>query len=257
MKTSALFSNFLAAAVCVALGLSTFASGAAPAKLSELIGHPVETDSGKTLGSIQDFSIDAKSGSLNYIVISVGSFLVENSLIAIEPSALSQAASGNPVVVRMEDLEVAHRFSADNWPDAADVRVASNGGSTDGASEQADNSTRPLSATGTATITSGSKKATYEDGKRKLVNGPLRSAKALIEPKPKPQRASGKTTVPNFKNLDRNRDGRLSRAEIGAQLNQRSGFKDLDVDANGSIDDFEYDAYRERLANQRRWVGNR
>jgi len=87
-----------------------------------------------------------------------------------------------------------------------------------------------------------------------MVNGPMRrtrSTTSASRQKTKPR------VIPNFKNLDRNRDGRLSRAEIGAQLSQKSGFADLDVDSNGSIDDFEYAAYLEQLAKQRRWVGNR
>lgn len=237
----------------IALALLLSASvQAANHKLTDLLGHPVVTDGGDKLGNVEDFAINPTTGSIEFVVISIGSFLVQNSLIAVQPDALAPAASGDPLVLKADDLEVAHRFNADNWPSAADVRSA---GSQRDASTGETASVAPLSATGKATITAGRKKATWEDGKRELVNGPIRRA---TPPPQKNRAASAKSrVVPNFKNLDRNRDGRLSRAEIGAELTQRSGFKDLDIDANGAIDDFEYQAYQERIARERRWVGNR
>ena len=110
---------------------SVQAQGAQGIKLADLIGHPVETDNGERLGNIEDFSIDPANGNLQFIVISIGSFLIENSLIAVEAKSLSKIANGDPLILRMEDLEVAHRFNADNWPDAADVRVAGNSASAD------------------------------------------------------------------------------------------------------------------------------
>jgi len=228
-------------------------------KLTDLIGHPVETDGGDPLGSIEDFSIDTKTGSLQFVVISIGSFLIENSLIAVEPGALTRIANGDPVVLRMEDLEVAHRFNADNWPDRADVRsvaLADGESSAQGTTGNSGNDSTALSATGSATITAGSKKAIYQNGKRELVNGPIRRASQTSTRTPATTPRVDRV-VPNFKNLDRNNDGRLSRAEIGAELTQRSGFGALDSDANGAIDDFEYQAYREQQANQRRWTSNR
>ncbi len=247
-------------AITLVTALVAIPASASSVKITDLIGHPVETDGGDKLGNIEDFSIDPKTGSLEFVVISIGSFLVENSLIAVEPRALSQVANGDPVILRMEDLEVAHRFNADNWPDSADVRSASESDSEgndteDGSSSE---SSTALSTSGTATITAGSKKATYENGKRELVNGPMRRASRTSSAKPATAPRTDRV-VPNFKNLDRNKDGRLSRSEIGAELNQRSGFKDLDADANGAIDDFEYEAYQQREASRihRRWVGNR
>ena len=251
----------LAQSAVLTLALLTPSVQAQGIKLADLIGHPVETDNGERLGNIEDFSIDPANGNLQFIVISIGSFLIENSLIAVEAKSLSKIANGDPLILRMEDLEVAHRFNADNWPDAADVRVAGNSASADSADNNSASNgadtTAPLSATGTATITAGSKKATYEDGKRELVNGPIRRSASAAKPVVAKRQATVQRVVPNFKNLDRNRDGRLSRAEIGAELTQRSGFRDLDIDANGTIDDFEYEAYQEGLARQRRWVGNR
>jgi len=244
--------------------LVAFPATANALKLTDLVGYPVETDSGDKLGNIEDFSIDPETGDLQFVVISIGSFLVENSLIAVDPDALSQAANGDPVVLRMDDLEVAHRFNADNWPDAADVRSVESKDSEDSDGDSSGSSSSALSSTGTATITSGSRKATYENGKREIVNGPIRRtsqntsySSSKSKRSARPQRSD--RVVPNFKNLDSNKDGRLSRSEIGAQLNQRSGFKELDADNNGSIDDFEYEAYQQRQATQihRRWVGNR
>ena len=226
-------------------------------RVTELIGHPVVTDTGERLGNVEDVAIDSENGQVTFVVISIGSFLIENSLIAVQPGALKPVTNGAPIVLRTEDLEVAHRFNADNWPKAADVRAAghslsnpSNAG-TGSANGPSFGATTALSAKGSATITAGQKKAKFEDGKGEIINGPMHRAKAEINPPPAP------SVIPNFKNLDRNRDGRLSRAEIGAQLSQKNGFRDLDADANGSIDDFEYAAYLERRASERRWAGNR
>lgn len=244
------------AAVVTILLCSAGSVGATTARITELIGHPVVTDTGERLGNVEDFAIDPKSGQLSFVVISIGSFLVENSLVAVQPEALAPAASGDPVVLRTEDLEVAHRFNADNWPTSADVRAAglsadaSNGAQTSSGTNVG-TATTLLSSTGSATITSGRRKATFEAGKREMINGPMRRTQT------KPKTTQKPRVIPNFRNLDRNRDGRLSRAEIGAELNQKSGFTDLDVDANGTIDDFEYAAYLERVARERRWAGNR
>lgn len=253
---AALRGLLLSTALLISTTLAVPAAAAASQKLSDLIGHPVITDSGEKLGTVEDFAINPTSGSLDFVVISIGSFLVEKSLIAVQPEALAPAASGDPLVLKLEDLEVAHRFNADNWPSSADVRSAkakvANDSDTD---SDAASTSAPLSATGTATITAGSKKATWEDGKRELVNGPIRRAK----PAQQPAKSSAKNVpvVANFKNLDLNRDGRLSLAELDAQPSQNSGFKDMDIDANGSIDDFEFEAYQQRLAQERRWARNR
>ncbi len=243
---------FLFAALAATL-TTALSAGASTSRITELIGHPVVTDAGKQLGKIEDLAIDPSNGQVSFVVISIGSFLIENSLIAVEPSALAPAAKGEPIVLRTEDLEVAHRFNADNWPAAADVRPATLADSTSetGSNDDASSPSTPLTSTGSATITAGTKKATFEGGKREIINGPIRRAKTEAKPK------SVAKVIPNFKNLDRNRDGRLSRTEIGAHMNQKSGFQDLDADANGSIDDFEYAAYLERVAGERRWAGNR
>ena len=254
-KAAALF------ATAATLVLSTNSVWANTTSSSQLIGHPVVTDAGERLGNVEDLAIDPTSGQVSFVVISIGSFLVENSLIAVDANALATVAGGEPMVLRTDDLEVAHRFNADNYPSAADVRAAGSSSSADNGSQdngsQGDTSSTGsvLSTTGSATITAGNRKATYENGKLEMVNGPMRRTRASGRSENRSTRRG--SVIPNFKNVDTNRDGRLSRAEIGAQLNQNSSFDDLDTDANGRIDDFEYAAYLERLASERRWVGNR
>jgi len=247
----------LLTATATALVLSTSSAWASTTSSSQLIGHPVVSDAGERLGAVEDLVIDPASGQVSFVVISIGSFLIENSLIAVQPDAIATVAGGQPMVLRTDDLEVAHRFNADTYPNAADVRAADNGNSAEQRSE-GDNSSSSgsvLSSSGSATITAGNRKAIYKEGKREIVNGPMRRTRTSAQSADRSKRKV--SVIPNFKNLDSNRDGRLSRAEIGAQLNQKSGFAELDTDANGSIDDFEYAAYMERLANERRWVGNR
>src|SRR5690606_13294597 len=69
-----------------------FGSPSAVLKASELKGRIVETRDGEELGRVQDFAIDLASGRIGYVVVSVGSFLIEDSLIAVAPDALRQSA---------------------------------------------------------------------------------------------------------------------------------------------------------------------
>ena len=85
--------------LCTFVAQSTMAAQA-PLKLSELLQQPVFTDGGQELGKVVDVALDEQAQQINFVVISVASFLVEENLIAVHPDALiyrrsSDAASAD------------------------------------------------------------------------------------------------------------------------------------------------------------------
>ena len=115
------------ALVVVGLGLAAMDALAAsgPAKASGWLGHSVITRDGKELGTVRDLAIDEQSGRVVYLVVSVGSFLIENNLIAVAPDALVPAGTDDGTFLLLADpagLKDAKRFASDaQWPKKADV----------------------------------------------------------------------------------------------------------------------------------------
>ena len=113
----------------IAAGLSAAAAPYAYAdtvmKATDWLGHVVTTRDGKELGTVRDFGIDAHSGKVVFVVVSVGSFLIENNLIAVAPDALVRTRGDAGVLLLDADtnnLKDAQRFASDSkWPTAPDV----------------------------------------------------------------------------------------------------------------------------------------
>ena len=116
------------------------ASDAKPHKASDWLGHAVTTRDGKELGTVRDFAID-EHGKVIYLVVSVGSFLIENNLIAVAPDALAPSRANDNVLELAADpdaLVKAQRFASDSrWPTKPDVlrgdahAIAASGGAAD------------------------------------------------------------------------------------------------------------------------------
>ena len=74
---------------------------------------------------MRDLAIDEHSGKVVYLVVSVGSFLIENNLIAVAPDALVPAGTDDGTYLLLADpngLKDATRFASDGkWPKKADV----------------------------------------------------------------------------------------------------------------------------------------
>lgn len=221
-----------------------FGSPSAVLKASELKGRIVETRDGEELGRVQDFAIDLASGRIGYVVVSVGSFLIEDSLIAVAPDALRQSADVDGRLVleaSAASLRAAPRFSQSGaWPLRADV-VAAARDSTPEAPPAAEGEPAPRVERGTAMISDGQRTATLSAGERSI----------RFEPAGAPPGAAtvGNDAAPpatRFERLDRNRDGRLDRAEIAHELTRTDSFSTIDRDGSGSIDPDEYQALLER-----------
>ena len=227
-----------------------FSSPAAVTKGAELRGRIVETRDGEELGRVQDFALDLSSGRIAYVVVSVGSFLIEDSLIAVAPGALRESADADGRLVLETDassLRDAGRFSErGNWPVQADVLAAA--GDPAPASDEAAAPQEERAQRGTATISDGNRTATLSAGERSIR---FESAPGDGNAKSAPGDRSHSERNPGepasrFERLDNDGDGVLDRAEIAHELNRSDSFTTIDRDGSGEIDPEEFDALLER-----------
>jgi len=251
----------LAAAVVV----SVYAAGTSePAltKASNWLGHAVTTRDGKELGTVRDLAIDQRTGKVIYIVVSVGSFLIENNLIAVAPDALVPSRTEDGVLLLEADakaLRDAKRFANDShWPAVADV-VHGDGGPSVAANEP-QMSESPATAesppTGTATIESKSKTAHLSANERVITETPVPVVPASSTPAktgaPAQSSASASRLPPitPFDKLDKDGDGVLNRSEFAHVISPKDSYSKIDANANGVIDSDEFDAYEKAHASQ-------
>ena len=226
-------------------------------KASEWLGQVVVTQDGALLGRVEDFGVDSDSLQIEFVVISIGSFLIDNNLIAVEPSAIGSSDDGEYLVVYADDIGDASRFGSSGWPNKADVvasaeRRAAVTPSFD-PNEEADSRGMSGESEGVATISNGRRTAVIRGSDRNVSDDSQTSA-----PQSGDDTESGTATIeysnkdavyvdpaqlslPAFRALDVNDDGRLSRSEIGARLSRLEKYATLDVDDSGAIDPFEYD----------------
>lgn len=90
---------------------------------STINGTSVKSPRDESLGDIKDLMIDLGTGRVAYAVISFGGLLgIGNKLFAVPMSALKQDAVNKCFVMNTtkEQLENAHGFDKDHWPDFAD-----------------------------------------------------------------------------------------------------------------------------------------
>ncbi|HEX7037551.1 MAG TPA: PRC-barrel domain-containing protein [Pseudomonadales bacterium] len=242
---------------CLTLGLALsspaaaaeplrFGSPSAVLKASELKGRIVETRDGEELGRVQDFAIDLESGRIGYVVVSVGSFLIEDSLIAVAPDALRKSADADGRLVleaSAADLRAAQRFSqSGSWPLQADVLAAAGDAPPD-APPAAEGEPTPRVERGTAMISDGQRTATLSAGERSI-----RFEPAGVPPGAAAGGGDDAAAPPatRFERLDRNRDGSLDRAEIAHELTRNDSYSAIDRDGSGGIDPDEYQALLDR-----------
>jgi sporulation protein YlmC with PRC-barrel domain len=249
------------AVMATSLGYSSeAASDAKLRKASDWLGHAVTTRDGKELGTVRDFAIDERSGKVVYVVVSVGSFLIENNLIAVAPDALVPSRLNDSVLELDADpnaLVKAQRFASDSrWPAKAEVlrgdghALAASGGAAAVPSETV--ATSPTaSPTGSATIESRSKTAHLSASERYIKD-------AALPPAP-PAAATGSKSAPatsapkqarlepitKFDRLDADGDGVLNRSEFAPVISPGDRYGKIDANADGVIQPQEFDAYEQ------------
>lgn len=224
---------------------------AAPAEpATSLIGRIVLTRDGEELGRVRDLAIDLDTGRVRFVVVSVGSFLIQDSLIAVAPDALRDSADGDGRLVLeagAEALHRAHRFAEGDWPQQADVRrdAATSAVGSAAVGGDAEPATPPR---GTAIISDGRRRATLSAGERRIkpVASPPPAGLtqgAAAKPAVKTEEPRHPAPATQFERLDRDRNGALDRAEIAHELDRSHRFADIDIDGNGVIDRGEWQRF--------------
>jgi sporulation protein YlmC with PRC-barrel domain len=148
-----------------------FPNRAAISSAEGLVGRLVETRDGEELGRVRDVAIDLASGRIGYVVVAVGSFLIEDSLIAVAPGALRESAEvDGPLVLETDaaSLRNARRFAGDDWPLRADVLPTGNSGRAAPGDATDTTGTAAAPARGSAVISDGTRTATLSDGERSI-----------------------------------------------------------------------------------------
>jgi sporulation protein YlmC with PRC-barrel domain len=224
------------------------ASSTAAQPVTDLLGRSVETRDGEQLGQVRDLAVDLDDGRIDFVVISVGSFLIEDSLIAVAADALRASADPDGRLVleaSADSLRRARRFGPGSYPDAPDVvrEAAGDAAPDDLSAADDDTATRR----GSATISDGRRLATLSAGERSIREVAPPPSRADATPaKPAPIAPAQDSAAPRdrFERLDRNRDGRLDRAEIAHELSRDDRFGDIDLDGNGFIDRDEFERFQ-------------
>ena len=244
--------------IIIGLGVAGMAWGSASAseaqpavtKATDWLGHVVTTRDGKEIGTVRDIAIDERTGKVRYLVVSVGSFLIENNLIGVAPEALVRSSTEDGVLLLDADPNVlakAKRFASDShWPAVADV-VRAEGGSTaipapTDAGEPAPAAARPA---GTATIESRSKTAHLSASERVITDTAAPVPPPLVpETSQKPTSAASRLPpITPFDTLDKDGDGVLNRSEFAHEMSPKDSYSKVDANANGVIDRDEFDAF--------------
>lgn len=246
-----ILSKFQKLVFVVVLGLSAQLEAAQWRKASDWEGMAVVTSDGDNVGKVEDFALDLESGEVNYVVVSVGSFLIKDALIAVAPSALV-LASGR-LVISADSVADAKRFGEDSWPIQADVLA---GTTSKGVNTTTSNSTNAgvqagtsLPSSGVATISSNRRTATLSADERRIEDVQPAVQAAASSAKPGASASAPAITrvangpLPSFGTLDKNRNGVLNRREIGSWLTQSDSYDDVDLDSSGTVDRFEFDIF--------------
>jgi sporulation protein YlmC with PRC-barrel domain len=234
--------------MATALAMSIALPVQAADRASDLLGRIVETRDGKELGRVSDFALNLDNGRIEFVVVSVGSFLIEDGLIAVAADALRASADADGRLVleaSAERVRLARRFGPGNWPDAPDVGREPDGETPPLATRdtEAEPSAERPPGRGSAVISDGRRTATLSAGERRIeVIKPPPEPAAPAKPEPPSRAKPVPTTL--FDRLDRNRDGVLDRAEIAHELGRDDSFSDIDLNRDGVIDREEFERFR-------------
>jgi len=259
MPRSTTHRALIAAFICFAT-LVAPASRAEVARASDWLGRAVVTADGQEVGTVRDLAFDA-NGRIAYAVVSVGSFLIENNLIAVAPDALVPSPNDDGYLRLAADpdsLRQATRFATDGrWPARPDV-VRSAGAPTIATQPAAPkpaaaNGAAEPATSGTATITSPTRTAHLSASERYISENP--AERPAIEAATAKKTASAhagamppltpKSDATPFERLDRDGDGVLNRSEFAHQMSPKDSYSRIDHNANGVIDPDEFEAFEQ------------
>lgn len=223
------------------------------AKASSWVGRVVVTQDGELLGRIEDLAVDLDNKRIDYVVVSIGSFLIDDNLIAVHPDALGESEDGRYLVIYTENLDAARRFGSNSWPTQPDV-LPSEDRQPVAVDEMDTEEETGFDADRVATISDGRRTAIMKAGERsaQIEVSPGAPPPAAAGPEVRPKRfAQDGSPAPlladsEFERLDDNGDGYLSRSEIGARLARDVRYQDYDLDGNDGIDPFEFQIMKER-----------
>ena len=218
-----------------------------PAKQWE--GKVVVMANGELLGRVEDLAVDFERKAISYVVVSVGSFLIDENLIAVDPEALRLSEDEFYLVLHTDNLDGARRFGEDSWPAEADVLPSGYISRSRDAQAPDDESPRVNLPDSIATISDGQRKATIRPGETSatIEADPSYQPPPVTRVQPKqwrgeaPLMASGE-----FERLDEDGDGYLTRREIGSRMRPDQKFSDYDYDGNDGIDVFEFQVMIQR-----------
>jgi len=230
-------------------------------RASHWIGATVATRDGRELGKVVDLAIDKHSGTMKYVVVSVGSFLIESSLIAVQPDALEPARDGGLTLIADDaDLQSAKRFAKDQWPLQAnltrdDSEAAAAPSADLGAPPPKEAAGNQPTESGTATIADATKIAYLTGSERTIVESPAPTSPPAPPPSETKTPAEKKTKRDDkpetrFDRLDADGDGVLDRAEIAHEITYKDSYTELDLNANDVIDRDEFEALERRSSSQ-------
>ena len=232
--------------------LGTLPVVAQPAKVSDLLGQVVVTADGELLGRVEDLAVDLQTGDVSFVVVSVGSFLIDDNLIAVHPNALRAADDEQYLVVQGKGLTSARRFGQGSWPRQADVVAMDRPRDVAIAPEQIEAAEAELASRRQAVISDGRRTATLKAGDREVQIETLEPPAGMRDASVKPKkfdagsRPRSERVDEDFAALDADGDGYLSRREIAPRLGMEDAYGDLDLDGNDGIDQFEYQVLKER-----------
>lgn len=220
----------------VALGFA-IDSVADVTRASRWIDRVVLTSEGELLGRVEDFALEQETLKVSYVVVSVGSYLIDNNLIAVTPDSLSESDDGAYLVIPTDALEDAPRFADDSWPEEAQIDA--------GTVESIASDPEPQAARSAEIVASDRRLTLGDDGQASITTfEPAPVATTSDGVVPKTHRSgiidTGGASA-EFLRFDVNKDGYLSRREIAPYFGPGLKFSSFDTDGNGGLDPFEMD----------------
>jgi len=232
---------------------SAWAAASGTVKASSWVGRVVVTANGELLGRVEDLAVDVEQQRVKFVVVSIGSFLIDENLIAVDPKALGESDDGRYLVVYADNLDQARRFGSNTWPDQADVIPSASRQSPPEDVATADQTSATVGSGPQATISDGRRTATLNAGERNASIEQIGQQSEVddnnvVQPKKYSRGSAGAPLLADseFERLDENNDGYLSRGEIGVRLNKGIRYQDYDLDDNDGIDPFEFQLLKNR-----------